>query len=102
VGLQRSGLFSDRHQHTPDPDEAAYIVNDCGARVLIVSSALAPLAEALVDLTPGSSCGSPWGRPRPAGYDSYDEFVQGHPATPLADEQEGSPMLYSSGTTGRP
>ena len=40
--------------------------------------------------------------PVPAGYDSYDEFVAGHPTTPLAEEQEGSPMLYSSGTTGRP
>ena len=83
-------------------DEAAYIVNDCGARVLIISSALAPLAEALVDLTPGIELRLAIGDPTPAGYDSYDEFVRDHPTTPLADEQEGSAMLYSSGTTGRP
>ena len=36
------------------------------------------------------------------GHTSYDEFVAGSPAEPLAEEVEGSPMLYSSGTTGHP
>ena len=101
-GLQRSGLFLTVINTHLTADEAAYIVNDCGARVLIVSSVLAPLAEALVHLTPGIDLRLALGEFPPAGYDSYDEFVQGHPATPLPDEQEGSPMLYSSGTTGRP
>jgi len=101
-GLQRSGLFLTFINTHLTPDEAAYIVNDCGARVLIASSALAPLAEALVGLTPGIGLRLAVGDPVPPGYGSYDEFVTGHPTTPLADEQEGSPMLYSSGTTGRP
>jgi fatty-acyl-CoA synthase len=37
-----------------------------------------------------------------AHHSSYDEFVRAHPGIPLEDEQEGSAMLYSSGTTGRP
>jgi acyl-CoA synthetase (AMP-forming)/AMP-acid ligase II len=36
------------------------------------------------------------------GYRDYDGFVAPHPSVPLDDETEGSPMLYSSGTTGRP
>jgi long-chain acyl-CoA synthetase len=101
-GLQRSGLFLTFINTHLTVDEAAYIVNDCGARVLIASATLAPLAEALVDATPGVELRLAIGHQFPAGYDSYDEFVGEHPATPLADEQEGSAMLYSSGTTGRP
>ena len=37
-----------------------------------------------------------------AGYDDYDAFVAPHPSVPLEGETEGSAMLYSSGTTGRP
>jgi long-chain acyl-CoA synthetase len=101
-GLQRSGLFLTFVNTHLTADEAAYIVNDCGARVLIISSALAPLAAALLDVTPDIELRLAVGDALPAGHDSYDEFVRDHPALPLADEQEGSAMLYSSGTTGRP
>ncbi len=36
------------------------------------------------------------------GYESYEDVVARYPAEPLADRVEGSDMLYSSGTTGRP
>jgi acyl-CoA synthetase (AMP-forming)/AMP-acid ligase II len=101
-GLQRSGLFLTFINTHLSADEAAYIVNDCGAEVLIVSSVLAPLAEALVDLTPGIDLRLAVGDGVPAGHDAYDDFVANQPTSPLADEQEGSAMLYSSGTTGRP
>ncbi len=101
-GVQRSGLFLTFINTHLTADEAAYIVNDCGARVLIMSSALAPLGEALVDLTPGVELRLAIGDATPSGYDDYDDFVRNHPSTPLVDEQEGSAMLYSSGTTGRP
>ena len=101
-GLQRSGLFLTFINTHLTADEAAYIVNDCGARVLIVSSVLGPLGEALVDLTPGVDLRVAVGDATPAGYDDYDDFVRDHPQTPLDDEQEGSAMLYLSGTTGRP
>jgi long-chain acyl-CoA synthetase len=101
-GLQRSGLFLTFINTHLTAEEAAYIVNDCGARVLIVSSVLGPLAEALIGLTPGIELRLAIGDGLPSGHDSYDNFVRHHPATPLAGEQEGSAMLYSSGTTGRP
>jgi long-chain acyl-CoA synthetase len=101
-GLQRSGLFLTFINTHLTVDEAAYIVNDCGACVLIVSSVLSPLVEGLVDLTLGIELRLAIGDRVPVGYESYDDFVRDHPATPLVDEQEGSAMLYSSGTTGRP
>jgi long-chain acyl-CoA synthetase len=101
-GLQRSGLYSTVVNTHLTAEEAAYIVNDCGAKVLISSSGLAPLAEALVALTPAIELRLGLGGTTPAGYDDYDDFVRPFPGTPLEDEQEGSAMLYSSGTTGRP
>ena len=100
--LMRSGLYLTFVNTHLAADEAAYIANDCGARVLIVSAALDPLPAELAALTPGIDLRLAVGDPAPDGYRAYDDFVAGHPATPLADEQEGSPMLYSSGTTGRP
>ncbi len=100
--LQRSGLYYTMVNTHLAADEAAYIVNDCEARTLITSSALAPLAAELVALTPTVERRLMTGDPVAAGYESYDGFVAGFPGTPLDDEVEGSPMLYSSGTTGHP
>jgi acyl-CoA synthetase (AMP-forming)/AMP-acid ligase II len=102
-GLQRSGLYYTLVNTHLAAEEAAYIVNDCGASVLITSSALAGLASDLVALTPGIGMrlmiGDAVG---PVGHTSYDEFVARHPGQPLEHEVEGFPMLYSSGTTGHP
>ena len=51
-GLQRSGLYYTMVNTHLAAEEAAYIVEDCGARTLITSAALAPLAAELVALTP--------------------------------------------------
>jgi acyl-coenzyme A synthetase/AMP-(fatty) acid ligase len=98
--LQRSGLYYTMVNTHLAADEAAYIVVDCGARTLITSDALRPLAAELVDRTPGVELRLMIGVAH--GHTSYDEFVAGSPAEPLADEVEGSPMLYSSGMTGHP
>jgi len=99
--LQRSGLYYTLVNTHLTAEEAAYIVNDCGAPVVITSSALTQLAGDLVALMPEVELGLVIGEAIP-GYTSYDKFVARHPAVPLKEEQEGSPMLYSSGTTGRP
>src|SRR5665213_1220814 len=36
------------------------------------------------------------------GYDPFEPLVARYPARPIADQAGGAPMLYSSGTTGRP
>jgi len=102
-GLQRSGLYYTLVNTHLAAEEAAYIVEDCDAHTLIVSGALAPLAEELVGLTPSVDLRLMIGVGTPAeGYTSYDEFVSASPAEPLEHEEEGFGMLYSSGTTGRP
>ena len=102
-GLQRAGLYYTLVNTHLAAEEAAYIVTDCGATVLITSTTLAPLADALTPLTPGVGLRLVVGEQRDLdGYTSYDEFVAEYPGEPLAHEVEGFPMLYSSGTTGHP
>ncbi|HLM95583.1 MAG TPA: AMP-binding protein, partial [Acidimicrobiales bacterium] len=103
-GLQRSGLYYTMVNTHLAPEEAAYIVEDCGARTLITSAALAGLASDLVPLTPDVDLRLMLGPPGavPSDHTSYDDFVAPFPGEPLAEELEGFPMLYSSGTTGHP
>ena len=48
----RSGLYVTAINHHLSADEAAYIVKDCGAEVLIVSADLSELAQAVAQQTP--------------------------------------------------
>jgi long-chain acyl-CoA synthetase len=101
-GLQRSGVYYTLANSHLTADEAAYIVNDCGAHTLITSARLSRLAEELCALTPDVDLRLMLGEPVAAGHTSYDEFVEGFGGEPLDEELEGFPMLYSSGTTGHP
>ena len=101
-GLQRSGLYCTMVNTHLAAEEAAYIVQDCGARTLITSSSLAPLAVDLVALTPDVELRLMLGAGTADGHQRYEDFVSGFPGEPLPVEMEGSPMLYSSGTTGHP
>ena len=98
---QRAGLLVTAVNHHLSPDEAAYIVDDCGARALVVSAAKDELATAIVDATPGVTLRLAFGG-TVAGHRDYDEVVGPQSPEPLADQPRGGDMLYSSGTTGRP
>jgi long-chain acyl-CoA synthetase len=98
---QRAGLYYTPINWHLAPAEAAYIVNDCGARVLIASVAERELAAALAAATPRVERRLAVGGALP-GHASYEDAIARMPAEPLADEREGAPMLYSSGTTGQP
>jgi fatty-acyl-CoA synthase len=97
----RSGLFVTAVNHHLSPAEAAYVINDCGAEVLIVSADLADLAVAIADDIPQVRRRLAFGGPVP-GYENYEDAVAAMPAERLAYEPRGADMLYSSGTTGRP
>ncbi|WP_328353148.1 acyl-CoA synthetase [Mycobacterium sp. NBC_00419] len=96
----RSGLyvtFVNWHLSAP---EAAYIVEDSGAKVVFTSAGVATLGEEVVALVP-----------QVAHWYAFDGEVEGHSsyadllaqAGPrLIDQPRGSELLYSSGTTGRP
>jgi long-chain acyl-CoA synthetase len=102
-GAERTGLYYTCINSYLSPDEAAYIVNDSQARVVVSSAKLAEVANQLPALCPNVER---WlmvdtESPQPP-YERYDEVVAQYPAEHVADEQLGAAMLYSSGTTGKP
>jgi long-chain acyl-CoA synthetase len=98
---QRSGLYYTPVNTRLAADEAAYVVSDCGATVLFAANALASLAAEVRSLVPAVRRFVAVGGAID-GYETVESFVDGVAGGPLDDEREGSPMLYSSGTTGRP
>jgi long-chain acyl-CoA synthetase len=102
-GALRMGLYVTPINWHLAPDEAAYIVDDCEASALIASADLGPVLARL-----GDDSSSAARRHRfvvggeAEGFDDFAALVAAQPTTPVEDECEGSWMLYSSGTTGRP
>jgi long-chain acyl-CoA synthetase len=82
-------------------DDAAYIADNCDAKLLISSKALADVAVP-VALRGGTDlrCLMIDGAVLP--FQSYEELIAREPAVPLPGRRRGPSMLYSSGTTGRP
>ncbi|CAN5751185.1 acyl-CoA synthetase [soil metagenome] len=100
-GAHYAGLYYTAISSRLQVDEAAYIIEDCGARVFITSVARAELAEALVERMPDVHTRLVLDGPVP-GYERYEDAVAAQPGGPLPERVEGYDMLYSSGTTGRP
>ena len=98
---QRSGLFFTCINSHFTADEVAYILDDCDAQVLVTSSTLRDVALELVDKMPRVKTRLVVGGPVD-GYMAYEDAIDEYPAVPLDEELEGTRMLYSSGTTGRP
>ncbi|MCU1647659.1 MAG: long-chain-fatty-acid--CoA ligase [Nocardia sp.] len=98
---RRSGLYITAINHNLSPDEIAYIVNDCGARVLIVSANKSAAATAIVELTPHVEGRLAFNGTIP-GYADLEAELAGTEAIPVPDDRVGGDMLYSSGTTGLP
>jgi len=97
----RSGLYLTAVNRHLSPDEAAYIVNDSDARVLIASAALGDLAEKVRAASPLLEGAYVFGGEL-AGFASYGELVASAGPERLTEQPRGGDMLYSSGTTGRP
>jgi long-chain acyl-CoA synthetase len=97
----RSGLYVTGVNYHLSAPEAAYILNDCGARALVVSSDLADLAKALVAETPAITLRLAFGAAL-ADHGAYDAALAAASQEPFADQPRGADMLYSSGTTGVP
>src|ERR1700759_5024986 len=80
--------------------EAAYIIDNSGAKAVVGSAALHKTCEELAEHT------APQLRiiadDYLDGWYRYPECVAGQPDTPIDDEIEGDLLQYSSGTTGRP
>ncbi len=98
---QRSGLYYTAISSRLTPGEVAYILNDCGARVLVTSQAKAGVAAEAVAAAPGVHTRLVCDGTAP-GFESYEDARDAEPSGPVPDESEGQDMLYSSGTTGVP
>jgi len=100
---ERSGLYYTLVNSYLSVDEVAYIVNDCQARVFVTSAAKRDVALQLPPLCPRVERWLMVDIDAPDGdYEPYLDAVAPFPAEPIADEQLGAAMLYSSGTTGQP
>jgi len=100
---RRSGLYYAPINTHLTPAEAAYIVDNSGAKAVIGSRALRKVCEGLEEHLPN-------GLPNLLliadddleGWQRYPECVEDQAGSPIADEIEGELLQYSSGTTGRP
>ncbi len=100
-GAHRAGLIYTAMSTRLTEAEVSYIVNDCGAKAVIASQAMAKAVAHLGAACPGVHH---WLMldGAAAGWTAYEDAVAAQPAQRIADEVAGGDMLYSSGTTGRP
>lgn len=97
----RAGLYLTPIPSGASAAEAAYIVRDCQAQVMILDAKYKDLATSLQAMVE-----------RPVkwvaangeldGFASLEREAFQLPVTPIPDEQPGGLMMYSSGTTGAP
>ncbi|WP_127128904.1 AMP-binding protein [Georgenia sp. SYP-B2076] len=99
---ERTGLYYTPVNFHLTPSEAAWIINDSRAKV-VVASAEIPASRDLPDLCPDVDVWLLVGADGPLGaFDDFDHRIADLPATPVADERLGTPMAYTGGSTGRP
>ncbi|MEQ9125029.1 MAG: AMP-binding protein, partial [Alphaproteobacteria bacterium] len=100
-GAQRAGLYFTCISSRLTAAETAYIVRDCGARLVLTSDAMGTMARELAGLLDDGITLLALGGGIP-GWAPAEPLLAAQPDTPIADEIAGGDMLYSSGTTGRP
>jgi fatty-acyl-CoA synthase len=98
---QRAGLYVTAVNWHLTADEAASIVADSGARVLVASAALAGLAGQVRAQAPAVTEALAFGG-QVEGFGDYEAALAAADPVPPADQPRGADLLYSSGTTGRP
>jgi acyl-CoA synthetase (AMP-forming)/AMP-acid ligase II len=88
---QRSGLYVTPIATALTAEEAGFILENSGSRLLIADDAIAAFADLVAP--PGLTV---------MRLNEWRARCASLPSTPIADETPGFHMVYSSGTTGRP
>jgi acyl-CoA synthetase (AMP-forming)/AMP-acid ligase II len=98
---QRAGIYYTAISWRLQQQEVEYIVNNCEARVFITSierkEVVQPLLDKMVCVEKNYMLDGVV-----EGFESWEEALAGMSSNEIADQREGAPMLYSSGTTGYP
>ncbi|NDG53882.1 MAG: acyl-CoA synthetase [Flavobacteriia bacterium] len=105
AAAERSGLYYTCINSYLTADEVAYILQNSESELLIVSSAKLDIAKEAISQCPLIKeilVISDSSQSLPNKFKTYQEAISSFPITPIEDELLGTPMLYSSGTTGRP
>lgn len=100
---ERTGLYYTCINSYLLADELAYILNNSESKLLITSRSKKEVAlQALKQCLNVKLCLIVDGDPADKAHPDFATAVAAFPPAPVADESLGTPMLYSSGTTGRP
>jgi long-chain acyl-CoA synthetase len=111
AAAERTGLYFTLVNTYLSPVEIAYLVDNCRARVFFAGASLADVAAAAARSCPKLEhkvvCSAPGtarvpGAGEKEGWEPLEPLLSGLPTSPIADEELGTAMLYSSGTTGQP
>ncbi|KUI20787.1 acyl-CoA synthetase [Mycobacterium sp. GA-1285] len=98
-GCQLSGLYYSAVNTHFTPDEVTYVVADSEAKAVFVDSSMPGLAAYIRETSPRVDLHVVVGGELPGWLCYRDALASAGPPPPISD---GSEMLYSSGTTGRP
>lgn len=98
-GCQLSGLYYTAVNTHFTSDEVAYVIDDSDAKAVFIDVSMAELAAHLANVNTGVDVHIGVGGCLPRWHSYGDALAIAGDAPPLSD---GSEMLYSSGTTGRP
>lgn len=99
ASLRSGTLFTAVNSHLT-ADEAAYIIHDCQAKAVLLSSELDSTEELVRlcgDVDQRIAVGGPLD-----GFEAYEDVLAAASDVKPEREPRGDDMLYSSGTTGRP
>jgi acyl-CoA synthetase (AMP-forming)/AMP-acid ligase II len=100
---RRSGLYYVPINTHLTAAEAAYIIDNSGAKAIVGSAVLKDILSGLEKELPNGLPGTLLiADGELDGWKRYPEAVADLPATPIDDELDGDLLQYSSGTTGRP
>ena len=100
---ERAGLYYTCVNSYLTPSELAYILVNSESRILVTSQAKLDVAREAIKACPKIElCVVADGAGESERIVGLDAATKGLPKTPIADEFNGTAMLYSSGTTGRP